>query len=208
MFDGTATKRIVGGKAAAFGGVGRERVDWNRPEDKIKAGCTVKIKTVEKRVVQAAHTITLLSGNSYTVPELVEETYKDKLMTVSVSGIGCEVCRTLQLISDRGYVDVSTLVSLCDPDDAPVQTAGNVKGTKQRELHGKRVIGGDNIARVEHREPTSKTYVKPVVDDTPVVVLDTPKYHRFLVHGEPWYRHLDLLMGDRSWTRVRGGERL
>lgn len=160
--DGLATKRVIGGKAAAFGGNGRERIAFNTPEDRIKAGCTVKVKTLESRTVTPAQVITV-HGQSWTLPEVVEEKFTDKLMTVSVSGIGCEVCRIVASMSTRNWVDVSVTVRDCDPDDAPVSES-MIRGTKRQDPHGVRNVCSDNIRRVQDREHVTE-WVAPVIED-------------------------------------------
>lgn len=174
IFDGLATKRVIGGKAAAFGGSGMEKIGFNKPDDRIKAGCTVKFKVVESETIIPQQVVKLASGNTFTLPEKVERVYKDKLMTVSVFGIGCELCRTLAMISERGYVDISNLVSLMDPDDAPVQGTVQFKGNaKQRALHGPVMLGVDNILRV--KDPVEAAPLVTYVASENKALAATPK---------------------------------
>lgn len=174
MFDGLCTTKVIGGKAAAFGGNGTERIGYNRPDDKIKAGCTVKFKTLEEEIITPAHTVQF-NGVSYAIPEKVERKYKDKLMTVSHSGIGCEMCRTLAEMSDRGYVDVSTIVLSMDPADAPVQQDTVVRGgTKQKMLRGVTTLGKDNILRVKDCTPVEE-FVAPKEDKQETVTVKVSK---------------------------------
>lgn len=174
IFDGLCTTKVIGGKAAAFGGNGTERIGYNRPDDKIRAGCTVKFKELESEVVTAEHTITAY-GRTWTIPEKVERKYKDKLMSVSVSGIGCELCRTLAAISTKGYVDVSQIVLSMDPNDAPVQVQGMTHGTKQRALRGVVTLSSDNILRVKDYVPI-EVFIAPV-DKQEAVVVKVVKPH-------------------------------
>jgi hypothetical protein len=171
VFDGLATSRVIGGKAAAFGGNGRERMGWNKPVDKIRAGCTVKLREVVERKVTPAHTITAY-GREWNVPEVIEQVFQDRLMPVSVSGIGCELCRTLAEMAERGYVDVSNMVLMMDPDDAPAQDSnGKPIGTAaRRQLRGPVTLSADNILRVKER-----VVEEPFVDRAKVQELSAPK---------------------------------
>lgn len=169
--DGLATKRVIGGKAAAFGGNGRETIGYHTPEDRIKAGCTVKIKQLASRTVTPAQVITAY-GRTWDLPESVEEKFTDKLMTMSVSGIGCEVCRVLADMSDRKWVDVSSMVLDMDPNDAPVQEQMSSHGYRRQEPHGVRTVCNDNIRRVKEQE-TVAGWIAPVIEDDAITGVGT-----------------------------------
>lgn len=200
LFDGLCTTKVIGGKAAAFGGNGTERIGYNRPDDRIKACCTIKFKELESEVITPAHTINAY-GRTWEIPEKVERKYKDKLMTVSVSGIGCELCRVLASISIRGYVDVSQIVLSMDPNDAPVQVQGTVHNPKQKALRGVVTLGADNILRVKDYVPVEE-FVAPKIekqDDTPVVKVVKP-YDPLMQLGKTLKKTEDSLL---YWTSAK-----
>lgn len=205
--DGLSTRRIIGGKAAAFGGVGRERLGWNKPEDSISAGCTVKVNKLVRESITPAYTVTF-NGVSYTIPEKSEKEYQSTLMRVSASGIACDICCEIALMNlDEVYpntVDISEIVRECDPDDAPDQVERSPeKVTVKRLLLGIREVCKDNIIRVKQELTPVTTFT--IVPDEPSTT-PKPKKIKAVVVGISMKKLQDSLTYWTSPRKVSGAQ--